>query len=39
MNFVSDDGGAEYNLCMCMPFSFPTLQLDDDWAAADHGRV
>jgi len=23
MNFISDDGGAEYNLCMCMVFSFP----------------
>jgi len=23
MNFISDDGGAEYNLCMCTVFSFP----------------
>jgi len=39
MNFLSDDGGAEYNLCMCTFFSFPAFQIDDDWAAVDHGKV
>ncbi len=30
MNFLSDDGGAKYNLCLCMVFSFPGPQTKEE---------
>jgi len=29
MKFLSDDGGAEYNLCMCMSFLLPGPAADE----------
>jgi len=29
MRFVSDDGGADYNLCICTSSSFPTRTIVD----------
>jgi Glycolipid 2-alpha-mannosyltransferase len=30
MKFLSDDGGAEYNLCMCMSFFLPSPAAGDE---------